>query len=82
MPMPTIETSACVVYANGLCSCSICAPKAWTPERIEEEVNTINPTGISSRWKISSDTKFHTGQPMPCPCNDPGAERLHWLMEC
>lgn len=80
--MPTITTSDCFIYANGIVHCSVCVPKRWTAEMIEKEVNEISPTGISYSWKISKDTKFNSGEPMPCPCNDSATERMHWLLEC
>jgi hypothetical protein len=80
--MPTLTASAIVVYANGLWCCSVCAPLRYTAEMVEREVNEINPTGVSSEWRVSKDKQFSTGQPNPCPCNDPASGRQHWLMNC
>lgn len=69
------------VYAIGICSASICtnAPIDAAVERMNAE----NPTGISSRWTISPDGTFKSGQPNGCPCDAhriPGAR--HWLLNC
>lgn len=76
------QTSPVIIYANGLCCCSVCAPIKYTAEMVEQEVNKINPTGIDSKWFVSKDKEFNSGQPNPCPCNDPGSGRQHWLMNC
>lgn len=62
----------CQVYSSGFCCASICVPKSYTKEQIEEIANILNPTGISSRWEISEDKQFKTGHSMPCMCeSDP-----------
>lgn len=69
------------VYATGLVCCSVCVPNHFTAEEIEDVVNQENPTGISSRWKVSTDPTFKEGKPNPCPCEkDP--DRMHCLMNC
>ncbi len=77
--MPTIETSACIMYANGIVHCSVCAPVTWTAEMIEKEVNEINPAGTEKGWTISKEPTFANGNTNPCPC---GTRRQHWLMVC
>ena len=69
------------IYAHGICSLSICAPKEMTELEIEDGVNSQCPTGISSRWEIAKEKKFITGEQMPCVCeSDP--TRKHWLLHC
>lgn len=69
------------IYARGLVACSACAPEDATREAIEREVNIINPTGISSQWKISTDEKFASGEPMPNKC-ETARNKLHYLLTC
>jgi hypothetical protein len=59
----------------------VCVPKGSTKEQIEEAVNALHPTGIKSRWKISKDEKFDTGDPHPKQCEH-SADRMHYLMVC
>ena len=75
------ETARVEVYSVGLVCASACAPTDVSREEIEREVNAQHPTGVSSRWRISEETTFATGEPMPSPCNH-GAERQHWLLSC
>lgn len=67
------------IYAVGFVYCSICT-NIKSKRRIEEIVNRINPTGISSTWKISKEN-FRTGQPNPCPCEQKKGFK-HFLLEC
>jgi hypothetical protein len=69
------------IYAEGICSMSVCVLKGWDRSRIEGEANRRRPTGIKSRWKISEDLMFRTGQPNPNPCEHDCA-RLHYLLAC
>ena len=74
--MNTIE-----IYSKGIITCSVCAPKRLSVKTVERVVNELEPTNISSKWKISKDKTFRTGESNPCVCeNDPN--RLHYLMEC
>jgi len=69
------------IYSTGFICMSVCASKDMTREGVEEQANIESPTGISSGWKISEDTTFADGHPMPCPCeNDPDCQ--HWLLNC
>lgn len=74
------------IYAQGPITCSVCAPTTMPREAVGEAVNQQAPTGISSKWAISTDTHFAEdsdgdAKPMPCPCEaDP--ERQHWLLRC
>lgn len=69
-----------VVYSSGICMASVCAEKGMTPQQVEDEVNIVNPTGISSRWRISDDA-FREGADNPHPC-DKEPDRLHYLLSC
>lgn len=69
------------IYSHGLVHCSVCVPKEMTMDEIENAVNEINPTGISSPWVISSDKNFSDGLPMPTCCNEDPA-RMHYLLSC
>lgn len=69
------------VYSYGLIHCSVCVPKGLTKQQIEDAVNSTHPTGISSRWEVSNDATFKTGQSNPCICEQ-DSERLHYLMVC
>ena len=73
------DTVFCLAW--GLCACSVCAPAAMQRDAVERAVNLQNPTGISSRWHISEDTHFATGETNPSPCQDV-ANRTHWLLSC
>lgn len=54
----------------------------------QEEYNNLtkddanHPTGISSKWSISKDKTFHSGEPNPCPCDQHPDKRLHYLLTC
>lgn len=69
------------VYTAGICSASVCAPKEMSVEAVTEELNATHPTGIESRWSLSTDPTFATGQPNPCPC-EINPLRLHYLFAC
>ena len=77
----SIDLADCVVYADGIVYCSVCVPKTWTREQVVKAVNAVNPTGITSKWTISSDTRFHTGGPNPKPCEQEEG-KIHYLMRC
>lgn len=68
-------------YAVGLGYLSACAPKSMSREDIEAAANVEHPTGIASRWRVSSDPTFRTGQPNPCPCESVRG-RVHHLLSC
>lgn len=74
-------TEELIVYKNGLCYCSVCT-NIQSRERIESLTNLKNPTGISSRWVISKDETFRSGEPNPCPCETNPETHKHYLMEC
>lgn len=69
------------IYANGICCCSVCAPKTMTATEVAHEVNRKNPTGTTHQWAISEDEKFASGEPMPNQCEENENHR-HWLLNC
>ncbi len=75
------ETEEVEVYSNGFCHCSVCTNIEGIA-LIENAVNAKNPTGIKSRWKVSKQIAFDSGQPNPCPCDQKPETHSHYLMEC
>lgn len=76
------DVSHVVVYSHGLVCCSACAPKEMSARQVADEVNVLNPTGISSPWEVSSDrTFFGSEKTNPGPC-EVDASRKHWLLTC
>lgn len=69
-----------VVYAVGLVCISVCTD-IQDRDEIERKANEVQPTGISSRWKISEEKKFRGGESMPCACEE-DPSRMHWLLNC
>ena len=74
------ENEELEIYSNGFVHCSICT-NIENIEEIERQVNMKNPTGIGSRWKISEEPTFRSGQPNPCVCEQKSTHR-HYLMVC
>jgi hypothetical protein len=70
-----------VMYSMGLCMASVCAPGHLDAEQVADAANIERPTGISSRWRVSDDPQFRTGQTNPCPCEQDSSRR-HWLLSC
>jgi hypothetical protein len=68
------------IYAHGITHCSVCCDKDYTLEEIELTTNAMEPTGISSTWKVSKE-KFKGGEDNPCVCHD-DKNRMHYLMCC
>jgi hypothetical protein len=61
-----------------------CAVKDATKEEIERHVNSVIPTGISSKWGIAEEVYQGKDKPAtknPCPCDD-HADRLHYVLYC
>lgn len=69
------------IYSYGLCYASACAPAEMGGGDVAEAVNAQMPTGIGSRWNISSDAAFKSGQSNPCECEHDKTRR-HWLLDC
>lgn len=69
------------VYANGLISCSVCAPEDMSCEEVERITNLSNPSGVAP-WRISPE-KFRGGAENPHKCEKyPEEKRLHYLLNC
>jgi hypothetical protein len=69
------------IYANGIFSCSVCAPKDMAREEVERKVNLANPAGTQRGWLVSDDKAFASGESNPCTC-DQDEGRQHWLLDC
>ena len=70
-----------IVYANGLPVCSACVTKGLSKKDIEDEINLVNPTGISSKWRISKNKTFKDGEKIPHQCEQE-KDREHYLFNC
>lgn len=68
------------IYSEGVVCTSVCT--SLSIEVATERLNVECPTGISSRWKLSSDTTFAGGTPMPCVCPDYPETHKHYLFNC
>jgi hypothetical protein len=75
-----VKTRDIEIYSSGVCALSVCVPNFAKPEEVETAVNEVHPTGIESKWKISTET-FKDGTPNPCRCNDT-VTRMHYLLNC
>ena len=69
------------IYSKGIVHCSVCAPRDIPIGEVEELTNMQNPTGIESRWQLSGDKEFASGQSNPSACDELDGN-LHWLMVC
>lgn len=67
------------IYAHGLCSVSVCAPKHMEPEDVARAVNKQHPSGVRP-WKVSGEA-FANGSLNPCQCEQAGSSQ-HWLLHC
>lgn len=66
-------------YSVGIVCAGVC-----TDMDVEEATNQLNqehPTGIASRWELSKDKTFKSGEPMPCPCEQ-NESFTHYLFNC
>ena len=68
------------IYAVGLCSMSLCAPKDMSKTNIELEANKQHPTGVSP-WQIAEEETFADGTEMP-KVRERHKDHLHWLLHC
>jgi hypothetical protein len=68
------------IYSTGIVHSSVCVKKGITIYEIETTVNNLLPTGISSKWKVSTED-FADGTPNPSPC-ETDKDRQHYLMVC
>lgn len=71
-----------IIYSQGIIAMSVCVDKDLTTHEIEMLANSQSPTGIKSKWQISTDKTFHKGEPNPCPCEDHPETRKHYLLNC
>ena len=68
-----------IIYSIGVICLSVCT--SVNDKETVEIANTLHPTGISSRWQLSEDKTFATGQANGAPCEKyPG--RRHLLLDC
>lgn len=67
------------IYHVGLFYISVCAPKEWDKEKVEEKTNLANLCGTSKGWTVSCDETFASGHTNPCEC-DIDSTRRHWLL--
>lgn len=79
--MDNVEDGDIFFIASGIVCCSVCVPKGMSREVIERKVNEQTPTGIGSRWAVSADQHFATGEANPCIC-ETDTERMHYLLNC
>lgn len=66
-------------YSVGLVHASVCT--SLPPEEAEKRLNETHPTGISSAWKLSDNSRFASGHPNPCDCPDHKGFK-HYLFDC
>lgn len=72
---------AIIIYSMGICSMSICVKKDLKKAFIEKEINKMSPSGVPTKWQISKDKTFRSGQTNPCQCKE-NDNRLHYLLNC
>ncbi len=66
-------------YSVGIVSASVCT--SLTVKEATELLNDEHPTGISSKWSLSKDKTFRTGQTNGCNCPDYAGNK-HYLFNC
>jgi hypothetical protein len=69
------------IISMGISSASVCADENLSIKEITEFLNGSYPTGISSKWRLSKDKVFRTGESMPCSCEE-NKGRKHYLFNC
>jgi hypothetical protein len=67
------------ILAWGLVTASVCT--SLNRKDATARLNSQLPTGISSRWAISKEKTFATGEPMPHQC-ETFATHKHYLFHC
>lgn len=70
------------IYAEGSCKMSVCVGNGAERGEIERLANVKRPTGIMSRWTISAEPFFATGETNPCLNDRHPEDRIHYLLEC
>lgn len=71
-----------IPYSIGIITMSVCADKNVSIEEIEEHINLVHPTGINTRWQLSKDKYFASGETNPCNCDQNPNTRKHYLLNC
>ena len=71
-----------ITYSIGITSCSVCADNNLSIEEIVAYINETEPTEIDSKWEVSKDKKFKSGEANPCECDKFPNERKHYLLNC
>lgn len=71
-----------LIYSEGLCYCSVCAPTEMPIAEVEQAVNALRPTGIGSRWAKAEDEFFATGEPNGGEVECSNGHTRHWLLSC
>jgi hypothetical protein len=69
-----------IVYDLGIVYAAVCT--SLTEAETVARVNEQYPTGIDSRWEISKQPNFATGEPHPCPCEKLPITHKHYLLSC
>ena len=67
------------IYSDGLVYISVCSNLGL--DETLRRVNIEHPTGISSKWRLSSEG-FRTGEPNPCACDTDPETHKHYLFSC
>lgn len=67
-----------VVYAEGLCSASVCS--SLSRREVNHRMKT-RLTGVTP-WQPAKDKAFADGRPNPCPCNQNPETHIHYLFHC
>lgn len=70
------------VISIGFVYASICVANDITLKEALKIFNNEHPTGISSKWHLSENKKFRSGQLNPCLCDDYPNTRKHYLLNC
>lgn len=67
------------LYASGIIYCSVCT--SLSDAAATDRLNRVNPTAISSQWKVSDEKTFKSGEANGCQCPDKATHR-HLLFVC
>lgn len=66
-------------YSVGIVSASVCT--SLSVDEAAKRLNVEQPTGISSKWSLSTDKTFSGGEPNGCDCPDHRGNK-HYLFNC
>ncbi len=67
----------------GRCYASVCVPKAYNQNAIEELMNQYIVLPDMLTWTLCKESTFSSGQLNPHPCNmefEHGPDRVHYLL--